>query len=198
MSEFSSNLGRRHVVFSTKILAHRELVSYGVRMSRVPRFLSTAAFLVLATLAAPPSAAARPKADVEWTRVDALPTAKDGARLAKNLHQLLKEASRKADFGKSGKVLLRARIAEYVVEQKGDVLRIRCTVIGRLENGPSAKSRIAFGGDPKDPKALEKQVLTMVAHGVTSRLAALAKARASEKKAASADPKREHSPTVEN
>lgn len=152
-------------------------------MSRVHRFFSTAAFLAIAAFAVPPSAHARPKADVEWTRVDVPPTTKDGTRLAKNLHQLLKEASRKADFGKSGKVLLRARIAEYVVEQKGDVLRIRCTVVGRLEGGPSAKSRIAFGGDPKDPKALEKQVLTMVAHGVTSRLAALAKARASEKKA---------------
>jgi hypothetical protein len=167
-------------------------------MPRMCRLLSAVAFAVIAAFATPRPADARPKADVEWTRVDAPTTTKDGARLAKNLHQLLKEASRKADFGKSGKVLLRARIAEYVVEQKGDVLRIRCTVIGRLEGGPSAKSRIAFGGDPKDPKALEKQVLTMVAHGVTSRLAALAKARASEKKEASASPKREHSPTAQN
>lgn len=156
------------------------------------------AILALAMSIVPSFANARPKADVEWTRVDPPPTAKDGARLAKSLHRILKEATRKADFGKSGRVLLRARIAEYVVEQKGDVLRIRCTVIGRLEGGPSAKSRISFGGDPKDPKALEKQVLTMVAHGVTSRLAALAKARASEKKAETDDPKREHSPTTKN
>lgn len=167
-------------------------------MSRVRQLISTLAFVLIAAFAAPQTASAGPKADVEWTRVEAPAATKDGARLAKNLHQLLKEASRKADFGKSGKVLLRARIAEYVVEQKGDVLRIRCTVVGRLEGGPSAKSRIAFGGDPKDPKALEKQVLTMVAHGVTSRLAALAKARASEKKAASQDSRRQHSPTVKN
>jgi hypothetical protein len=161
--------------------------------------LSTVAFVVIAAFASPRPAIARPKTDVEWTRVDAPPTTKDGARLAKNLHRLLKEASRKADFGKSGKVLLRARILEYVVEHKGDVLRIRCTVIGRLEGGPSAKSRIAFGGDPKDPKALENQVLTMVANGVTSRLAALAKARASEKKEPRASSKkREHSPTAQN
>lgn len=153
--------------------------------------------VVLAVVASPRTAEARPKAEVEWTRVDA-PTTKDGARLAKHLQRLLKEASRKADFGKSGKVLLRARIAEYVVEHKGDVLRIHCTVIGRLEGGPSAKSRIAFGGDPKDPKALEKQVLTMVAQGVTSRLAAIAKARSTEKKKASAFVLREHSPTAKN
>jgi hypothetical protein len=91
---------------------------------------------------------------------------------------MLKEASRKVDFGKSGKVSLRAKITEYIVEKRGDVLHIRCTVVGRLEGGPSAKSRISFGGDPNDPKGLEKQVLSMVAQGVTSRLAALAKARA--------------------
>ncbi len=167
-------------------------------MPRMCHLLSAVAFVVIAVFGAPRPADARPKANVEWTRVDAPPTTKDGARLAKSLHQLLKEASSKADFGKSGKVLLRARIAEYVVEHKGDVIRIRCTVIGRLEGGPSAKSRIAFGGDPKDPRALEKQVLTMVARGVTSRLAALAKARTSEKRDTGASPKREHSPTVQN
>jgi hypothetical protein len=158
----------------------------------------TVVLVVLAALPVPRAAEARSNADVEWTRVDVRPTTKDGARLAKNLHQLLREASRKADFGKTGKVLLRARIAEYVVEQKGDVLRIRCTVIGRLEGGPSAKSRIAFGGDPKDPKALETQVLKMVAAGLTGRLAALAKARETAKKKASAVESREHSPTAKN
>jgi hypothetical protein len=167
-------------------------------MPRMCHLLSAAAFIAIAAIAVSRPADARPKADVEWTRVDAPATTKDGARLAKNLHQLLKNASRKADFGKSGKVLLRARIVEYIVEHKGDVIRIRCTVIGRLEGGPSAKSRIAFGGDPKDPKALEKQVLTMVAHGVTSRLAALAKARTSEKRDNDTATKREHSPAAQN
>lgn len=151
-------------------------------MLRLRSTLAIASFAMLAAFASPSVANARPKADVEWTRVEASPTHKDGTRLAKTLRGLLKEASRKADFGKSGKVLLQARILEYVVEKRGDVLRIRCTVVGRLEGGPSAKSRIAFGGDPKDPKALEKQVLTMVAHGVTSRLAALAKAKAGDQK----------------
>lgn len=163
-------------------------------MFRVRRLL-TAAFLMFSVFAAPRPASARPKANVEWTRVDALPATRDGARLAKILLRLLKEASRKADFGKVGKVQLRARISEYVVEQKSDVLRIRCSVIGRLEGGPSAKSRIVFGGDPKDPKALEKQVLTMVARGVTSRLAALAKARQGAKKEVAPGPRRDHSPT---
>jgi hypothetical protein len=152
-------------------------------MRRVFRTIVALALAVAATLAPASDAFARPKATVEWTRVDA-PEGKEGDRIARALRNLLKEASRKADFGKSGKVALRARITEYVVEKRGDVLRIRCTVIGRVVGGPSAKSRISFGGDPNDPKGLEKQVLTMVAHGVTSRLAAIARSReeAEEKK----------------
>lgn len=144
-------------------------------MRRMTR-LAVALALALATLAPVQNAFARGGAQVEWTRVDAK-AGKDGERLARVLKGILKEASRKADFGKSGKVSVRARITEYVVEKRGDVLRIRCTVVGRLEGGPSAKSRISFGGDPNDPKGLEKQVLTMVAQGVTSRLASIAKGR---------------------
>lgn len=164
-------------VFSSRFLAHHHQPLYRARMLRLRPTLAIALLAMFAAVASPSIAEARPKADVEWTRVEASPSHKEGARLAKTLRGLLKEASRKADFGKAGKVLLQARILEYVVEKKGDVLKIRCTVVGRLEGGPSAKSRISFGGDPKDPKALEKQVLTMVAHGVTSRLAALAKAK---------------------
>ncbi|MDC3952832.1 hypothetical protein [Polyangium jinanense] len=146
-------------------------------MRRVSRLIAALALALTASLAPASSAFARGKATVEWTRVDA-PEGKEGDRIARTLRGLLKEASRKADFGKSGKVALRAKITEYVVEKKGDVLRIRCTIVGRVEGGASAKSRISFGGDPNDPKALEKQVLTMVAHGVTSRLAAIARSRA--------------------
>lgn len=174
---------------AVQILAHAQKISYRRHMRRFHRWLSAICFSAVAAVSSPDVANAAPKADVQWTKVEAPAKTKDGERLAKNLQKLLKEATRKADFGKSGKVLLRARITEYVVEQKGDVMRIRCTVIGRLEGGPSAKSRIAFGGDPKDPKGLEKQVLTMVAHGVTSRLAALAKARATEKKESDAGSK---------
>lgn len=151
-------------------------------MRRTPRTFCALALAALFALA--PAGDAFARATAEWTQVDAH-AGKDGERIARLLRGLLKDASRRADFGKSGKVALRARITEYVVEKRGDVLRIRCTVVGKLEGGPSAKSRISYGGDPNDPKALEKQVLTMVAHGVTSRLAAIAKAReeAAKKKA---------------
>jgi hypothetical protein len=148
-------------------------------MRRVSRTITCLALAALFVLAPAERAFARGRATVEWTQVVAPATTekKEGDRLARALRGLLKEASRKSDFGKAGKVALRARITEYIVEKKGDVLRIRCTVVGRLEGGASAKSRISYGGDPNDPKGLEKQVLAMVAQGVTSRLAAIARAR---------------------
>jgi hypothetical protein len=146
-------------------------------MRRISRTLAGLLLGTLALLSAPASTAlARTPTAVDWTRVDA-PAGDDADRLAKSLRSALKDASRKADFGKTRKVSLRARITEYVVEKRGDVLRIRVAVIGRIVGGPSAKSRISFGGDPRDPKALEKQVLTMVANGVVSRLAALVRDR---------------------
>jgi len=152
-------------------------------MRRVSSTITALALATLFVLTPAERAFARGHATAEWTHVDSKTSGKEGERVAKALKNLLKDASKKADFGKTGKVALRARITEYVVEKRGDVLRIRCTVVGRLEGGPSAKSRISFGGDPNDPKGLEKQVLTMVAHGVTSRLAALAKAQEAEKAA---------------
>jgi len=156
-------------------------------MSRISRTLAGLLLGTLVTLAAPASTAlARTPTAVDWTRVDA-PPGDDADRLAKSLKGALKDASRKADFGKTRKVALRARITEYVVEKRGDVLRIRVAVVGRIVGGPSAKSRISFGGDPRDPKALEKQVLTMVANGVVSRLAALVRDQEAAKKRAEED-----------
>ena len=63
------------------------------------------------------------------------------------------------------------------VTPDGDVLRVRCTLVGRVDGGPSARSKIAFGGDPAAQAELEKQVLTMVANGVVSRLAQIVRSR---------------------
>jgi outer membrane lipopolysaccharide assembly protein LptE/RlpB len=55
--------------------------------------------------------------------------------------------------------------------------------VGRLVGGPSARSRISFGGNPSEREALEKQVLSMVANGVVTRLAEIARAQAAREKA---------------
>jgi hypothetical protein len=158
-------------------------------MNRAPRKIAGLLVCVLIALSTPASTAfARTPTAVEWTRVEG-PPGEQADRLARTLRALLKEASRKTDFGGARKVSMRARITEYSVERKGDVLRIRCSIIGRLVGGPSAKSRISFGGDPSDPRALEKQVLTMVANGVVSRLAALVRERGLGRRAPKGDPK---------
>jgi hypothetical protein len=48
-------------------------------------------------------------------------------------------------------------------------------VVGRIEGGPSARSRIRLGGRPSERKKLEKDALKVVATGIVTRLAELAR-----------------------
>jgi hypothetical protein len=143
-------------------------------MRRALRILAAAVLAVASSLATP--AVASPSTKVEWTKV-VVPERADGAELEKTLRTLLAKAAKKADFGKGKHVALSARVQELVTEQQGDVLRVRCTLVGRVEGGPSARSKIAFGGKVAERRELEKQVLTMVANGVVSRLAQIVRSR---------------------
>lgn len=166
---------------------HPVAVTTLARVTRRLRLLPLAAPLALfvflgAALAVPTVADARGKAQVEWKDVDA-PSGPDEARLERTLRKLLVKASKKASFGDiSGKVKVSARVTELAWEDKGDVVRLSCTVVGRIEGGPSAKSRISFGGAPAQRAALEKQVLEMVANGVVTRLAEISKSREAKAK----------------
>lgn len=131
--------------------------------------------LTLAVATATP-AAASPPSKVEWTKVD-VPDRIDAPKLEKTLRALLAQASKKADFGRGKHVVLRARVVEFTSEEHGDVLRMSCTLVGRVEGGPSARSKIAFGGRPSERAELEKQVLTTVANGVVARLAQIVRSR---------------------
>ena len=124
----------------------------------------------LATLLAEPPAHARPKPKVQWVRVD-VPEGDDSARVQKLLKQALGQAARKANFGKGQHVSLTARVVQMSVEERGDVLRITCTVMGRVVGGAGARSRISYGGSPDKRDELEKIVLTQVANGLVARLA---------------------------
>jgi len=146
-------------------------------MHGVKRWLLPAA-IALSTLGAlPAQALAKPK--IEWARVD-VPEREDAAKLTKLLKSALVKAANKADFGKAKSVKLTARVLTYSIEQKGDVLRVSCTAMGRVAGGASAKSKISFGGSPDKRAELEKQVLTMVANGLVARLAQIARAQATE------------------
>jgi hypothetical protein len=142
-----------------------------------PLVLLLAAALVLGATTTTVPADARGKPAVEWKSVS-VPDSKDSDRVARTLRSLLVRASRKADFGHGGgKVVVSARVVQLAWEDRGDVVRLSCTVVGRVEGGPSARSRISFGAARKDRAQLEKQVLTMVANGVVTRLAEIARTR---------------------
>jgi hypothetical protein len=124
---------------------------------------------VLSLLTAAPPAQARPRAKVEWARIDV--PGEDGARIQKILKQALAAAVKKANFGKARAVTLSARVVEMTAVERGDVLRITCTVMGRVVGGAGARSRISYGGSPAKRQDLEKEVLTQVANGLVGRLA---------------------------
>jgi hypothetical protein len=147
-------------------------------MRRVTAWVVAAA-LGLATVAGAPGAAlAADRAKVDWARID-VAEGLDQARLGKMLKEALKQAARRADFGKATRaVSLSARIVEMKTEQQGDVLRVTCTVSGRVIGGQGARSRISYGGSPERRDELEKQVLTMVANGLVARLAQIVRTQA--------------------
>ena len=61
------------------------------------------------------------------------------------------------------------------------VLKVRCTAFGRLPKGKTARSKLEFGGDPKDPQKVVDHVLGIVARGVLSRLADMERDRRSRR-----------------
>jgi hypothetical protein len=146
-------------------------------MNRVTRWISAAFACVVATTVVPAPALARTSTKVEWSSVR-MPEGKDADKKTRVLKTLLTQAARKADFGKAKSVKLSARVTEFSSVKKGDVLQVSCTIVGRLAGGPSARSRISFGGSPTERDQLEKQVLSMVANGLVARLAEIARAKA--------------------
>jgi hypothetical protein len=139
--------------------------------------------LAAGCLFVPSPARAEGRASVTWARVD-VPDTEGAATLEKSIKKLLDQATKKANFGKGKSVVLSAKVVELVSETKGDVHRVSCTIVGRVQGGPSAKSRISFGGSPADKAKLEKQVLAMVTKAVVTRLAEIVRARAAKEEAA--------------
>ncbi|EYF04005.1 hypothetical protein [Chondromyces apiculatus] len=154
-------------------------------MRRAPTWL-LALFMGLAVVAAPAPGEARNKPKVAWKTVEA-PAGERHDQLVRALKPLLQSAARKANFGEGKRIVLNARIVHFTSTASGDVHRVSCTLIGRIQGGATAKSRISFGGRPAERAALEKQVLTMVANGVVSRLAEIVRVSAAAEKARKAE-----------
>jgi hypothetical protein len=103
------------------------------------------------------------------------------AELERHFRRTLAHAARKADWGAGSGANIEYRVTVEKLETVLDdgVLRVRCTALGRLPKGKSARSHIEFGGAPGEHKALLKRVLEIVGRGVITRLAALERERRS-------------------
>lgn len=139
-------------------------------MRRVIKWGALIAIGLATWTAAPPAARAGNRSRIEWVRVD-VPAGEDAPRLQKLLKQALGQAAKKANFGKTKAVSLAARVVEMTTEERGDVLHVTCTVMGRVVGGAGARSRISYGGSPDKREELEKEVLTQAANGLVARLA---------------------------
>jgi hypothetical protein len=115
-------------------------------------------------------------------KLDALVFPEDIANadaLERHFRHMLRRAARKADWGagRGARIEYRVVIEELDIREASGVLRVRCTALGRLPRGKSARSHLDYGGDPKKRHALVERVLEMVARGVVTRLAALERER---------------------
>lgn len=120
------------------------------------------------------SSVASAKAEVFFTEVT-VPEGPYAAHQTRLVRRLLGNAAKRAHFGKVKKARIRAKVTEYEEIVEGDVLTIRCSMSGRLEGGRRAKSKLAYSGKAARRADLEKKVLGIVADGLVTRLAQLAR-----------------------
>jgi len=99
--------------------------------------------------------------------------------LERHFRFLLRKAARRADWGagKGAKIEFRVVVEELSAVEQDGVLRVKCTALGRLPRGKSARSFVDFGGSPKKRSQVVTHVLEIVARGVVTRLAALERER---------------------
>ncbi len=136
-------------------------------------------FLSLVVLAGPASAGSRGRPKIVLDRLD-FPKDVAGARYyRKRLRRILKREVRRVKWGAGRKNTIQYRFAVTKLEVAivDDVLRVRCTAIGRLPGGRKAKSHLSFGGDPRKKTKEISRVLEIVARGVVTRLAELERVR---------------------
>ncbi len=125
------------------------------------------------------SAANRPHVKLDRLQLPGELSSADAKEYEKHLRTTLKREARHADWGADQKSNISYRFFVETLElrEEGGVLHVTCTALGRLPKGKSAKSHIAFGGDPHDRKKVIERVLDIVARGVVTRLAELERAR---------------------
>lgn len=102
-----------------------------------------------------------------------------GGQDEKYLREVLAREARRADWGAGSqhRIQYRFRVDQLDVTEEDSVVRVRCAATGWLPKGKTARSKLAFGGAPKERAELIRRVLAIVARGVVTRLAELERQR---------------------
>jgi hypothetical protein len=134
--------------------------------------------LAAALLFAPLASADKGRPKVVLDQLDLTKTTLASAD-EKYLRDVLAKEARRADWGagRKSRIQYRFRVDELAVTEEESVIRIRCAATGWLPKGKNAKSKLAFGGSPKERPELVRRVLAIVARGVITRLAELERQR---------------------
>jgi hypothetical protein len=108
-------------------------------------------------------------------------TVPEHQRVTKVLEKALKHEAPRVEWGagRGSRITYRFYLEQLDVTVEHGVLKVRCTALGRLPKGKTARSKLEFGGDPKDPRKVIDHVLVIVARGVLARLADLERSRRS-------------------
>lgn len=118
------------------------------------------------------------------------PVIMGASKYEKHLRKALRQAAADADWGAGPDSTIEYRFAvkSLTVEQKGDVLTVKCTAVGTLPRGRQAQSKLSFGGSPHEHSELIRRVLTIVSRGVITRLAEIERVRRGKQREARVAP----------
>lgn len=99
----------------------------------------------------------------------------------RHLTFVIRREARRVDWGagRRAKIPLRFVVEQLKLVPRGKALEVQCSARGELPGGRRARSRLVYGGDPRQPRKLVERVLEIVARGVVGRLAELERARRS-------------------
>lgn len=100
-------------------------------------------------------------------------------RVSQVLEKVLKREARRVEWGagRGNRITYRFYLEELELSVERGVLKVKCTAFGRLPKGKTARSKLEFGGDPRQARQVIDHVLTIVARGVLARLAELERDR---------------------
>jgi hypothetical protein len=110
-------------------------------------------------------------------------TMPEAKRISNVLQKALKHEAYHVQWGagRGSRITYRFYLEELNLSVERGVLKVRCTALGRLPKGKTARSKLEFGGDPKDAHKVIDHVLVIVARGVLARLADLERDRRSRR-----------------